>query len=146
MKKANILIILLFSALILSGCSGIHRAVRSQNLYKVREAIKSGENINEKARRTGDTPLIAAAYYGNTAIMKFLIVRGADLNLQNRKGFTALHQAVYYGHFSASKLLVDRGIDVSIRDDKGLTALDYARQYNFQDIVSYLENVKKSSD
>jgi ankyrin repeat protein len=81
---------------------------------------------------------------GNTTLMlsvlkteeaRFLIERGAKINLQSRSGGTALMGAV--ANFEILKLLVDKGAKMDVQNKGGETALMMAaRQY--PDAVKYL--------
>jgi len=92
-------------------------------LPKVKEAIESGTNPNQRVQRPYDdgrgtieeanTLLINAVEYGHLEIVKYLLKRGADVNL---KGFsfndgsqTALYQARERNHTEIIKLLQDAG-------------------------------------
>jgi ankyrin repeat protein len=62
--------------------------------------------------------LQAAAEYGHTALVRFLLSRpGLDINAQNQGNNTALHFACYYGHFETVRVLLDYpGIDLSVKN------------------------------
>ena len=66
--------------------------------------------------------LTAAAFYGKSPMISFLLQAGADPNayLENAGGFhshaTALHQAVYSGSLESVKLLVDAGANLDLTD------------------------------
>ena len=81
---------------------------------------------------------------GNTTLMlsvlkteeaKFLIERGAKINLQSRGGGTALMGAV--PNFEILKLLVDKGAKIDIQNKGGETALMMAAR-KYPDAVKYL--------
>ena len=48
-----------------------------------------------------------ASANGNEEAVKFLLERGADVNLQNKNRNTALHWASVTGHLSIVKLLCE---------------------------------------
>jgi methionyl-tRNA formyltransferase len=83
------------------------------------------------ANSNGWTPLIVAAYNGQTDICRALIAVGADINKSNQNGTTPLMYAKNYGvrsgDFSTCKLLLDSGCDLLKRDRFGRTVVDYAR-------------------
>jgi len=149
----------LFCVVLVMSCApALHYAVEDNDLARVRDLLKKGADINERdfggGRQWQWTPLMVASYEGNLVIAEYLIIKGASVDLQiNRKtqhakfnGFTALHFAAFYGHTEIAKALIDSGADFTIQDKKGFTAYDYARQYNFNEIVTYIDTVKKQKE
>ncbi len=84
------------------------------SIYHDRE--QEGANINEKDSE-GYTPLMYAAYYGQTETAKILLKKGADVNATNNEHNVALYYAAFYNDSetvnSMIKLLIDYGADVS---------------------------------
>lgn len=73
----------------------------------------------------GGTLLMLAAD-GDLSVLKFLIGRGADVNLKDDEGKTALMKAVesfQAANLSNVKYLIDHGADVNAVNNKGETAL-----------------------
>lgn len=71
--------------------SALCQLIVAGNYDAVESLIKNGTNINRKS--TGLTPLMFAARYNKTKIVKLLIKNGAKLNLKSKNGFTALEYA-----------------------------------------------------
>ena len=69
----------------------------------------------------GSTMLMFAALYGDVAIMRDLLDRGAAVNMRNDAGATALMWAA--ADVDKTRLLIDRGADLHARSDDGRTAL-----------------------
>ena len=65
------------------------------------------------------TPLQTAAANGHTETVRFLVMRGAALDLANRHGWTALMQASRHGHLSVVALLLQSNADVLARTRLG---------------------------
>lgn len=61
----------------------------------------------------GESVLMLTAYTGNTAAVKVLLDRGANVNTQQFRGQSALMWAASGGHTEAVKLLLARGADVN---------------------------------
>jgi uncharacterized protein len=55
------------------------RAAATGDIAKVNEFLASGADVNERNSH-GVTPLMAAAYKGNTELAQFLVEKGADVN------------------------------------------------------------------
>jgi methionyl-tRNA formyltransferase len=77
----------------------------------------------------GWTPLMVAAYHGNTEAASWLISAGATLGHQNRRGKTALMYAKSHAEISGNLQIVEAllkaGADTAAKDEDGLTVLDY---------------------
>jgi ankyrin repeat protein len=69
------------------------------------------------------TPLRGAAEAGQEAVVRLLLSRGADTNIEDNDGWTALCYAAMGGHETIVRLLVDHGADINIGDNHGQTAL-----------------------
>jgi ankyrin repeat protein len=59
--------------------------------------------------RVGNSSLMWAAYFGETDVVKYLLTKGADVNLINEDGHTALQLASKKGHRDIVKLLRNYG-------------------------------------
>ena len=57
------------------------------------------------------TPLHSASYYGCVDIVKWLLEKGADINIENRSGETPLHLARRLRREEVIKLLLDKQAD-----------------------------------
>ena len=84
------------------------------------QTVCSGPNGNP-----GDTnqDLLEAAMKGDTAAVKTLLTKGADVNAQNQAGGTALMYAATVGHNTTVQALLEAGADVNAKDNEGGTAL-----------------------
>ena len=85
------------------------------------------------------TPLMNAAYRGNTNIINMLLENGADINYTTDYGMTALMYAASFNQFEAAKILLENNADTSVTDEYGRTALDLAKSEDYKDIVELLE-------
>lgn len=74
-------------------------------------------------------------------IVKYLIEKGADIELESNKK-TPLMYAAKYGQLDVVKLLLEKGVDPEKISSKGRTALDYANRGGFEQIVEILKNDK----
>jgi uncharacterized protein len=76
------------------------------------------------------TPLIMAAGYGETEIVRFLLARGADFRARNKYGLSPLMAAscqcalsTMNGTYDIVKILLEKGAAVNLRNHEGETAL-----------------------
>jgi ankyrin repeat protein len=70
----------------------------------------------------GRTPLMLAAFRGDTAAVIDLLERGADVNATDGDGDTALMFAAFRGHALVVALLLQYGANVYARARNGWTA------------------------
>ncbi|WP_304543686.1 ankyrin repeat domain-containing protein [Sulfurimonas microaerophilic] len=71
------------------GVSVFDIAITYDNKEMVNYLIEKGRDVNQTNRRSGFTPLMAAACYGRAEIAKILVQNGVDQNAKDSKGFTA---------------------------------------------------------
>ncbi len=102
-------------------CLHKQAAIISGNLEVVKQHIEAGTDINMKDQMSGSTPLITAATFGKTAIVKALIDAYADLDIKNSEGSTALHAAAFFGRIEIVQMLIDAGADKTIKNDHAAT-------------------------
>jgi ankyrin repeat protein len=81
-------------------------------------------SINFQDRITGNSLLHIAAQNGNKRILKFLLRRGASVNIQNLNGQTPLHFAYGFGYQSLGEYLISKGADDSLKNKDGLTCYE----------------------
>ena len=98
-------------------------AVARGDLNTLQRALESGLDSDVR-ESNGNTPLIVAAMFGQTDLVRLLIENKAALDVQNNDGATALFVAALFGHPDAVKLLLAAGAARETRNDDGLTALD----------------------
>jgi hypothetical protein len=102
----------------------IHLAALKGNISAIRQHIENGSDLEKKEPTVGSTPLITAALFGKTEVVKMLLEAGVDINYQNQKGSTALHTAAFFCHTEIVDLLLTYGADKRIKNNDGFTALE----------------------
>ena len=112
-------------------------AVRINNISEVEEAMSLGADVNS-ADDDGWTPLIYAAYCGNTDITILLLKYRTNINAVNKYGDTALMMACWNGYIDIAELLIEHGADVNAVDNMGRSALGFAYRNGYTDIVNLL--------
>lgn len=103
--------LLMLVSTLLAGCMSIHTAARGGNLAEIKKQLARGTNPNSKTFWYRDTPLIVAAAYGHTEVVKLLLDKGAHVNMGNEGGETALHYAARHGHTKVMQILLEHGAD-----------------------------------
>ena len=88
----------------------------------------------------GFTPLGLACFFGHLEVARYLVLKGADVNLPADNGFRVapIHSSVA-GNFTAiTKLLIDSGANVNVIQQAGVTPLHSAAQNGNLDILIML--------
>jgi len=81
----------------------------------VKLLIEAGADVDQKERTSGSTALIGAAENDHTAVLEFLITKGADMNAVDAGGRTALMHACENGKIDSIETLIRYGADESIK-------------------------------
>ena len=139
--KIFLLTILALHLFFLSGCNSLRLkyAIVHGDVPMLNDVLKNGKDINEKDFN-GRHPLFAATMSGEIEIVRYLIERGADLNLKTDDiyGQTALMNAAALGRTDIVKLLVESGAKLDLETNKGLTALMFSSAFGHSETVSFL--------
>jgi ankyrin repeat protein len=116
------------------GATALMATIAGGDEDSVRLLIKHGADVNAQPTADelgfilggGRTPLMWAAYRGNTSIMKRLVDAGANVNIPTGLG-TPLTHAAWGDHAAAARLLLDRGADANMAGPlDGYAALHWA--------------------
>lgn len=78
-------------------------SIAKGDIEMVNKLISLGEDVNQKS--DGMTPLMYAAKYNRTEILKLLIARGADLKAKSDKNMEAINYAELHGAEDAYQIL-----------------------------------------
>ena len=97
------------------GTTGLHWAVRADDLETVRLLLRAGADA-KAANRYGVTPLSLAAINGNPAVIEALLGAGADPNASLSDGQTMLMIAARTGTPEAIAMLAAHGANVNARE------------------------------
>ena len=99
---------------------------------------KAQEGSGNNNDAVGMTPLMLAVHEGNTGVAKYLISKGATVNITSlvHTRATPLHFAVLGGHLDCVKVLFRNGANIDIRDSTGSTPAMLASAC-FEGIVGY---------
>ena len=120
------LILLVSGSTVITGCMSIHTAAGAGNIGEVKRQLWLGVSPNSDFSWYANTPLIKAAVYGRTEIVKLLLEKGADVNKHNEGGETPLHYAAQHGHVRVVEILLEHGADVSAKGTGCGTPLQWA--------------------
>jgi integrin-linked kinase len=101
----------------------IHEAAHQGNLRAVKVLLDSNPSLITAATIDGRKPLHYAVSSGSTALVEFLLARGASVNGVDKFGFTPLHVAVALGHPEVAEILLLHGASVNAKHAYGKTPL-----------------------
>ena len=122
--------------------SKLHNAVKTQQLLEVKKALRS-ENPNERDNYQ-QTPLhMACGVFNSPDIVKLLLQKKADVNVQDRNGWTPLHCAANEGNFEICEILLKvDNVDVGVLNRDGTSVLHYlARNSPTQSQIDLYTNI-----
>jgi ankyrin repeat protein len=91
-----------------------------------------------EVNKKGWTPLHYAATAGQDEVVKLLLDHSAYIDAASPNGTTPLMMAARGGNITTVKLLLDEGADLTLKNQLGLGAIDFAKQYNQKDIAEGL--------
>lgn len=109
---------------------------------EVAHLVYQNPNAINNFSEDGFTALGLACYFGKEEVARYLVLKGADVNLSSKNGFNVfpLHSAVAGNFVGTSKMLIENGAEVNIAQQSGLTPLHSAAQNgNIELIVLLLE-------
>ena len=111
------------------GDTALLFAARSGDLASARLLVSSGANVND-ADAWGVSATVLAAHSGFTALVEFLLERGADPNAA-AAGFTALHAAIMRRDTRMAAALLTKGADANAPVKVWTPTRRSSKDYNF---------------
>jgi ankyrin repeat protein len=139
MKFRNKLLGILISFVFLTGCAGTEK---KESLYNDLDGIKkiiseNPDRINQ-IDKDGNSFLHRAVHTGNVDMVKFLVSRGADVNVKDNYGQTPVQIAAQLDDVQIIIHLVSHGAEINIKNSIGKTPLHDAVAHDQFQIVNYL--------
>ncbi|CAH0549306.1 unnamed protein product [Brassicogethes aeneus] len=118
----------------------LHVAAATGNVEIVNVLVSNGADIDAQDIN-GKSPLIYAVRKNHTETAKFLINKGADVNLRGSKdNATALHDAAATGNVEIAKVLLSKDADIDAQDINGCSPLIFAVSKNHTETAKFLIN------
>jgi ankyrin repeat protein len=103
-------------------------ASQKGDIDTVKELLNKNINLINQ-RQTGFTALIGASWQGQSEVVKYLISKGANVNLPTTYNlYTALQRAILNGKVECAIILIQNGADVNIRHKYGDSAFEIAKK------------------
>ena len=107
-----------------SSATDIWSAAAAGDRDQILRLLTSGVSVNARQPGSGSTPLNTAAIFGQTAVAKLLIEKGADVSITNPDGNTALLIASFFAHTDFVQSLLEKGAPINVKNRRGETPLD----------------------
>jgi ankyrin repeat protein len=97
----------------------------AENNFRVAEVLLEHGGTVDVRGRGNETVLHKIIWLNEETIdaMRFLLERGADVNVRREDLWTPLHLAVDIGELEVARMLLDRHADVNSQNDEGLAPL-----------------------
>lgn len=123
--------------------AAIHWAANSGHLgivqFFLEEPVSEDPNL---ARGNNFTPLHAASMAGRTEVVKLLIEKGANVNIQtDPQKYAPIHSASFGGHLETVKLLVEKGASIELRNYRNELPIETAIRQNQVEVINYLSQL-----
>ena len=116
----------------------IHQAAGNGNLKKLRKLMKSPQNFDINSKDEMDeetTALHKASSVGHLEVIKFLIEKGALVNVKEEGGMTPLMST---SKVEVMKCLIENGADIDVKSDQEFNLLHYATMSDERETVKFL--------
>jgi ankyrin repeat protein len=107
------------------------------NLRKVRRLVQQDWRLLD-ANDWENTPLTAASGQGQVEVIRYLLYKGAEVNLPSPLGDSALDVACGHGRLEAASLLLAHGADPAGAREDDCTPLMRASAFGHTDVVVLL--------
>lgn len=127
-----------FDGEIIPGAPVLWAAAAAGHLNIVRYLVEEGGADINQTTLSNSSPLRGACYDGHYEIVRYLVKKGADIELPNRHGHTPLMIACFKMRANIVRFLLKHGADPCLTSVKGNTAMHDAAEAGSDEIVRIL--------
>lgn len=112
------------------GYNALHLSVHSSNAMLVLYFLYLGMDIDVADSVGAHTPLMWAAYQGDSLAVDLLLRHGASVDCTDANRLTVLHWALVKGNRVCLKKLLEYHADTTAQEETGKTPADFAKEKN----------------
>ncbi|XP_069672146.1 ankyrin-3-like [Periplaneta americana] len=109
------------------GACALHLAIIDEDIACIELLLSRNAAVDILSNIWGycSAPLHLAAQICSEAVVRMLLLAGADPNQLDENGCTPLHSAARWGNATSVQLLLDAGANVQLTNNEGMTPLHY---------------------
>lgn len=122
---------------VMASAQSVFDVARTDDVETLLEMLELNPDTVNSKNASGHSPLILAAYNGQSEMVDVLIQNGADVNYTFSQG-AAIHGAAFKGYLSIVALLVNNGASLDEGDQNKTTPLIYATIFGHDEVAKYL--------
>lgn len=123
----------------------IYAAATSGDLTAVQKMIGATPKLLDAVDNDGRTALLYACSWGHLEMVKWLLEKGAQINMRDKDGRIPLHWAAGMGHKDVVELLLANKADLTVKDKDGRTPRELAAAKGQDDVATRLQEAEKSA-
>ncbi len=123
----------------IAKCQDFFGNVKCGNCDVIKQCISMHPEYVNKQNNNGQTPLMVAAFAGQSRMVSYLIRKGANIDACDLNGMQALHYACESGNLAIVKQLVSKGAAIDIKTKSGVTPLCFAALSANMELFLYIE-------
>lgn len=119
------------------GITSLIYAVRYGSLKTVKELLESNYQIDESNQNF--SALVEAACYGHIDIVRYLVQKGFDVNIQTKEQQTPIYKAIMNGHVEVVRFLIENKA-LLIANGHKHNLIKLAANYHNSEILEIIES------
>jgi len=112
-------------------------------VQRVEACLKNGDDVNARSSERGRTVLQFAAMTCSAEVVRYLVTKGAKVNVTDDDGLTPMCMAVLKGRTDIIECLAALGADVDAKHD-GSSLVHFAAMADIDERIERIESVTKT--
>lgn len=120
----------------------LFEAAAAGKFDEVAHHVSTNSDDIDRHADDGFTALGLACYFGHYDVARYLVLKGADVNLPSNNGFNVfpIHSACAGNYTDIAQMLIENGAEVNVKQQAGATPLHSAAQNgNVELLIMLLE-------